>query len=180
ILRGDAAENLPTSESAEHTEAVVKADEPPRTIQQTSDMIQQNRETAERLRIEFARREREIQDGFALWEARQLALLREKESFEEEKRRFTAEREELAKATGDSGVQKEMETLAGIPAKAAKELLLAKEEADATRILKAMDQRKLNKIVKECKTEEERQWIGRILEQFHESSTAKAEDLDAG
>lgn len=180
ILRGESAENLPTSEIEEPESGLVKGDTTPRTIQQTSDLIRESREAQERMRIEFARREREIQDGFRLWEARQLALLREKEALEEEKRRVAVQQEAVALAAGDDGVQREVETLAGIPPRNAKELLLAKDEAEAAQILKIMDQRKLNKIVKECKSEEERRWIGRILERFHQTSTAQAEDLDAG
>ncbi len=180
ILRGETAEKSPTSESAEGDEGVVKAKEPPGTMQQASELIRQSRDAEERMRIEFARREREIQDGFRLWEARQLTLLREKEQLEEEKRRFAEAREALAREAGDSGVKKEIETLSGIPAKDAKALLMAKEEAEAVRILKAMDQRKLNKIVKECKSEEERLWIGRILDKFTESDVAQAEALGAG
>lgn len=180
ILRGESAENVRTSESAGSSVRQVNAESSPRTIQQTGDLIREGREAEERKRIEFARREREIQDGFRLWEARQLALLREKEALEEEKRRFAAEREALAQQAGDSGVQKELETLSGIPPKSAKSLLMAKEDAEAARILRTMDQRKLNKIVKECKTEDERQWIGRILDMFQNASTAKAESLDDG
>lgn len=180
ILRGEEAENTPTSESAAGHDLPVKEAKAPGTMHHSGDVLREGREAEERLRIEFARREREIQDGFRLWEARQLALLREKESFEEEKRRFAAEREVLAKSAGDSGVKKELDTLAGIPAKDAKALLMAKSEAEAAAILKTMDQRKLNKIVKECKTEDERLWIGRILDKFTEGSTAKAESLDEG
>lgn len=180
ILRGEDAENIHTSESAEGGGHDVKGAAAHAPIQQAGDKIREGSEAEERMRIEFARREREIQDGFRLWESRQLALLREKESLEEEKRRFAAEREQLARADGDSGVQKEKDTLAGIPAKSAKELLMAKTEAEAASILKTMEQRKLNKIVKECKTEEERLWIGRIMSMFTDSSTAKAETIDEG
>lgn len=180
ILRGEEAEMSATSESAGGAGGAAKANGSGGTMQQASEMIQQGREAEERMRIEFARREREIQDGFRLWEARQLALLREKEQLEADKKRFADTRAALAREAGDSGSKKEVETLSGIPAKDAKALLMAKEEAEAVRILKAMDQRKLNKIVKECKSEEERQWIGRILEKFTESDVAQAEVPGAG
>ncbi|MFQ5411334.1 MAG: hypothetical protein ACE5EC_03525 [Phycisphaerae bacterium] len=133
---------------------------------QVSERLRRNAESEEQYRIEFARREREIQDGWAQLEAQQLMLLRAKDEFEAEKKRYEAQREALARKEGDSGLQKELLTLSGIPPKNAKELLKAKEDADVVRIFMAMDQRKLNKIVKQCKSSEDRLWIGRIMEKL--------------
>lgn len=161
ILMGDVTE--PVVEVAQDKEA---EHEPGPGV---GDRLRRNAESEEQYRIEFARREREIRDGWAQLEAQQLILLRTKDEFEAEKQRYEAEREALAKQAGDSGLQKELETLSGIPPKTAKELLQAKEDADVARIFMAMDQRKLNKIVKQCKNSEDRLWIGRIMETLNDS-----------
>jgi flagellar motility protein MotE (MotC chaperone) len=145
-----------------------------------ADRIRRNEEAAEKQRIELARREREIKDGWKLLEAQQLVLLRNREALEEKVRQFEANKERAAKEKGDSGLQKELDIIAGITPKAAKELLKLKPDAEVARILLAVDNRKVNKIVKQCKTSEERLWIGRVLEQLHDRDAARAEDPGAG
>lgn len=145
-----------------------------------ADRIRRNEEAAEKQRIELARREREIKDGWKLLEAQQLVLLRNREALEEKVRQFEANKEQAAKEKGDSGLQKELDIIAGITPKAAKELLKLKPDAEVARILLAVDNRKVNKIVKQCKTSEERLWIGRVLEQLHDRDAARAEDPGAG
>jgi hypothetical protein len=145
-----------------------------------ADRIRRNEEAAEKQRIELARREREIKDGWKLLEAQQLVLLRNREALEEKVSQFEANKERAAKEKGDSGLQKELDIIAGITPKAAKELLKLKPDAEVARILLAVDNRKVNKIVKQCKTSEERLWIGRVLEQLHDRDAARAEDPGAG
>ena len=132
------------------------------------------------IRTELNRRSREIQDGWQLLETRQLSLLRDREALEADRTRQAKELEEKAQAPGDSGAQKELEILGGIKPKQAKELLQQKRDADVVAILKSLDDRKVRKIVGECKTAEERSWIGRILEQMHDGRAKQAEVLNAG
>jgi len=129
--------------------------------------------------IELDRRKREVQDGWQMLEVQQLALLREKEALEQEKNRRTQEEAARARAAGDGGLKKELEILAGLKPRQARDLLRQKADSDATRILLAMDERKVRKIVGECKTSEERLWIGRILGKLHERDAVQAEVLDA-
>ncbi|MCD4761245.1 hypothetical protein K8R42_05095 [bacterium] len=144
------------------------------------DRIRQNQEVEDIYRTEFDRRNREIQDGWKLLEAQQLTLLREKEDLEAQRRRWIDVQDERARRAGDDGFQKELDILSGLKAKAAKELLKLKDEADVVRIVMAMEGRKVQKIVDQCKTSEERLWIERILEQLHNRDAAQAEDLGAG
>ena len=95
-------------------------------------------------------------------------------------KQFEAGEEQAAREKGDSGIQKELDIISGITPKAAKELLKLKPDAEVARILLAIDNRKVNKIVKQCKTSEERLWIGRVLEQLHDRDAARAEDPGAG
>lgn len=170
-LRGE--ENTPPM-AATQPAAVVEPKKPSR------DLIEENAETAERQRIELTRREREIQDGWRLLEAQQLAFLREKESFAAERKRWTAEQERRLAEAGDSGLKKELEIISGLKPTEAREQLRLKTEADAVRLLMDMDARKARKIVGACKTEEERLWIGRILGKLHEQNATQAEALGAG
>lgn len=154
-----------------------QADEP---LRPTDEQIRRNEELEEKHRIELERREREVKNLWSLLETRELEFLRAKEEFEADKERFKSQREQLAEQDGDSGLQAELETLSGVDAKTAKELLKLRDEADVARILMAMDGRKRNKIVKQCKTSEERLWIGRVMEKFHDSKSAQAEVLGEG
>ena len=129
---------------------------------------------------ELDRRAREIQDGWKLLETQQLALVRDREEFEETKARLAAEAAARSTGGGDAGMAKEIEIIGGVKPKQAKDLLRQKKEPDVAAILKSLDERKVRKIVGECKTEEDRQWIGRILEQLHDHRAAQAEVLNAG
>ena len=144
------------------------------------ELIERNAETVERQRIELARREREIQDNWRLLEAQQLAFLRERETFEEDQKRWAAEQERRLAEAGDSGLKKELEIVSGLKPNEARDQLRLKTEADAVRMFLTMDARKVRKIVGVCKTEEERLWIGRILGKLREQNTTQAEALGAG
>lgn len=164
----------------EATEAVERVSNEPATADQARERIRRNEEEEEKYRIQLAQRETEIKRNFELLELERLNLVREKEAVEEEERTYLAQRERLAREQGDSGLQKELEVLSGIRPKGAKELLKLKDDADVVRIMLAMDPRKVSKIVKQCKTNEERRWIGRIMEKFGDDDAAQAEDLGAG
>lgn len=160
--------------------AMAASDKDHEPTARSADRIRRNEESAEKQRIELARREREIKDGWKLLEAQQLVLLRSRETLEARVTQYEAGKVKAAKEKGDSGVQKELDIISGITAKAAKELLKLKPDAEVARILLAIDNRKVNKIVKQCKTNEERLWIGRVLEQLHDRDAARAEDPGAG
>ena len=131
-------------------------------------------------RTELDRRSREIQDGWAMLERQQIALVQARESFEARKKEYEEALARRAAASGDDGLKRELDILSGVKAKDAKELLKLKQDADVVRILMAIDERKARKIVSECKTDEERSWIGRILEKLHERNAFQAEALVAG
>jgi hypothetical protein len=131
-------------------------------------------------RVELDRRSREVQDGWKLLESQQLALVREKEAIEADLRRRKQQEQELARRAGRDGLQKELDIIAGLKPKQAKELLRGKTDAEVVRLMRAMEERKARKIVGECKNSEERQWIGRILGQLRENDASQAEVLAAG
>jgi hypothetical protein len=146
----------------------------------SGEQIRRNAEGDEVLRTELQRREQEIQNAWRLLETQQLALVRQKEDFDAEKKRVAAQLAARAAHGKDDGFEKELEILGGVKAKDSKELLRQKPEPDVVRILAALDVRKARKIVSECKTQEERLWIGRILDKLHERDAAQAEVLRGG
>lgn len=169
---------MPTTQPADGDDAAL-ASRATGPTQRVDKIILRNEEAEERYRIELERRDRELRDAFALLESKWLEVVRQQEALEAEQKRFEVEQERLAMEAGSSGLQAEIDTLSSIDAKTALPLLRQKDDADVVRILMAMDERKRAKIVKQCKSEEERRWIGGILEQFHETSVAQAEDLGA-
>lgn len=143
----------------------------------TAEQLRQ-RETAEAIaRTELERRSQEIANAWKLLEMQQLAMVREKESLEADRKRFAEEVRQQAAAGSNDGFAKELEILGGIKAKDAKALLRLKPDADVVRTLMALDARVGRKIVGECKEPEERLWIGRILDKLHEQNAARAEVL---
>lgn len=178
VLTEDADESADDAEAMK--EGAAAGDDVVADGQTVDKTLRKSRQAEERFRIELERRDRELQDAFALLETRWLELVRQQEQLQSERDRFEAERQRVAEETGSDGIKAEIATLATVDAKTAKALLQLKDDADVVRILMAMGDRKRAKIVKQCKTDEERRWIERILEKFHESSVAQAEDLGAG
>ena len=171
VLRGD-GEGMDDGASD-----AMAADEAPKLA---SEQIEHNVALQERSRIELVRREAEVQQNWRFLEGQQLRFLREKEAFAEKLKRAEEEEDRQAVEADNSGMQKELELLAGIKAKEAKALLRQKDDAEVVRILKSMESRKARKIVSACKTDEERLWIGRILGKLHERDATQAEALGAG
>lgn len=145
-----------------------------------AERIRRSSDADQIARTELDRRSREIQDGWAMLERQQIALVQARESFESRKKEYEEALARRAAASGDDGLKRELDILSGVKAKDAKELLKLKQDADVVRILMAMEERKARKIVSECKTDEERSWIGRILEKLHERNAFQAEALVAG
>lgn len=172
-----AAAALRGQEIPGHEATTQAVEETPRS---PGEQIERGAEAGEKQRIELARREREIQDHWRLLEAQQLAFVREKESFEEDRKRWTAEEQKRLEEAGDSGLKKELEILSGLKPTEARDQLRLKTEPDVVRLLMTMDTRKARKIVSACKTEEERLWIGRILGKLHERNATQAEALGVG
>lgn len=170
VLQGEAP--AATTQPSAATQPGSKSLVPP-----TAEQLRQ-RETAEEIaRTELERRNQEIAQAWKLLEMQQLAVVREKESLEADRKRFADEVRQQAAAGSDDGLAKELEILGGLKAKDAKALLRLKPDADVVRTLMALDARVGRKIVGECKEPEERLWIGRILDKLHEQNAARAEVL---
>lgn len=166
VLVSKPAPALPPSSQPEATEprTTPGADEPPVEI----------------VREELIRREREVADQWALIRAAQLALLRDREAFEAEKKEFAAALEHRSASEGGSGYQRELAYLESVKPKLARDLLRQKKDVDVVEIMLAIDARVGRKIIDACRTEEERLWMGRILEQLRQRNDRQAEVLASG
>lgn len=171
VLRGEEAGPAPATMPAAETSAPGF---------DAAEQRRREQEAAAIARTELERRQREIRNGWELLERQQLAFVRAKEEWEEDRKRIEEEQRRREEEADDSGFRKELDILSGLKAKEAKELLRLKKDADVVRILLEMEPRKARKIVGECKKSEERLWIGRILEKLHDRNAVQAEVLAAG
>lgn len=129
---------------------------------------------------ELDRREREIEHAWQHLETQQLAFLKEKEALDALRKRTAAEAVARIDEAGEGGWQRELELMGSIKSKLAKDLLREKADAEVVKLISELDVRKAKKIIEQCKTSEERLWIGRILEQLQQRDASQAEALVAG
>ena len=170
-LRGDAQ----TSPAA----ATQSASQPAAT-RPARELLPEDEDAARIRRVELDRRQREIADQWDMVQSAQVALLREREKFAADKKEWETALKRQAEEAALSGAAKEMEYLSGIKAEMAKDLLRQKKDPDVVGILLQMESRTGRKIIEACKTDEERLWIGRILEQLRQRNDRQAEALTAG
>lgn len=165
-LRGELSLSQPTEHVA--TSAPVE-------VVPSAEQIARN-DAADAIRqAELERRERETEHAWQQLEMRQLAILKQKEEFEAARKRNATEMEVRASSAGDSGWDKQVDLIGQAKPKTAKELLQKMSEPEVAKVFMQLEARKVGKIIEQCKTPEERSWIGRILDQLHTSDAAQAE-----
>lgn len=142
--------------------------------------IAHSNEASQIRHAELDRREREIEHAWQQLETQQLAFLKEKEALDSLRKRFAEEATARVQKAGDGGWQRELELMGSIKPKLAKELFREKPDAEVVKLMSELDVRKAKKIIEQCKTSEERLWIGRILEQLQQRDASQAEALVAG
>lgn len=130
--------------------------------------------------LALERREREIADQWNLLREAQIELVRDREKFSTERQEWEAALKRQAQEAALSGAAKELDYLSSIKAEIAKDLLRQKKDPDVVGLMLQMETRTGRKIIESCKTDEERQWIGRILEQLRQRNQRQAEALGAG
>lgn len=147
----------------------------PAEVVPSAEQIARNEAADAIKQAELERRERETEHAWKQLEMRQLAILKQKEEFEAARKRNAAEQEARASAAGDSGWDKQVDLIGQAKPKTAKELLQKMSEPEVAKVFMQLEARKVGKIIEQCKTPEERSWIGRILDQLHTSDAAQAE-----
>lgn len=132
------------------------------------------------LRAELAQREADVRHQWDMIKAAQLQLLRDREQFEQDKRDAAAMASRREKPDGGEGYARELEYLSSIKAKSAKDFLRMKKDADVVEIMVALEPRVGRKIIDACKSQEDRLWMGRVLEQLRQRNHDQAEVLASG
>ena len=123
---------------------------------------------------------RQVANERAMAEAARLEVLRERERMEQQRKQWEASRQKELEASQQSGVQKELDYLASIKPAQSLMLLRGKPDAEAARVLMAMETRKGKKIIELCKTPDEQEWCKRILELIREKNNVQAAALAGG
>jgi hypothetical protein len=123
---------------------------------------------------------KELQDQDSLLRTLMMDLVAKEESVKEREKALAEARLQLKNQKQDLGFKKTLELLSGIKPDSAKELLRAGKEPDAVRYLLEMNLEVGKKIIDKCTSAEDRQWIGRILDQIREHNLPRAEALAAG
>lgn len=158
ILRGD--DGPPAASSQPTTQPQVK----PETA--TSE-IARNRVQQEMFAMAVERQKRELADMARLAQTIQHEVQSRLEEIEAREKQFAEERKRLLAEQQGDGFGRELEVLGSIEPKRALDLLMAKKDPDATRLLMEMDAGRVRKIIDACKTGAQMEWAGRILAQLH-------------
>ncbi len=125
------------------------------------------------------RHKREIEDRQALGREIQLETMRLLEKIEEKERTFKQEQKEMLNESRQLGFERQLEILSKIDPKMAKEQLKNHtKEADTVQLLMQMDANRVSKIVNACDSEDEKLWIGRILNQLGKYKDETANGVD--
>ena len=117
----------------------------------------------------------------ALDERVQLETLQLLERIEATEKALETKREEQFDAGQQAGFERQLTILSNIEPTKAKDMLRnpgAFKEADVVRLLMAMDENRVKAIVNSCKTAEELDWIGRILNQIGQYGSASVNGVD--
>lgn len=136
-------------------------------------------ESSEVAQIELDQRDSELKQQWEQIRAARLQLLRDREAMEHEKTGAMTTSKEREKPVDSEGYKKSLEYLSSIKPKQAKDFIRMKKDADAVAILMALEPRVGRKIIDACKTAEERQWMGRLLEELRQRDDRQAEALAA-
>lgn len=170
VLRGEWPE--PASASTQPAEA--------QTAPEAShEEIARTRARKEYYELLAERHKRELEDRQSLDRQIHLETIRLLESIEAKEKAFKEQQARVLKETQQLGFERQLEVLSRIDAERAKDLLRKDtKEADVVQLLMRMDENRVSKIVNACETEEERLWIGRILNQIGTYKNQSADDVD--
>jgi len=173
VLRGE----FPAEEVAATQPAAALA-APPEASRTEIARLQAQRQYYELL---AERHKRETEDRLALNRDVQLKTVRLLEEIDLKQRQFKQRQKEVLQQSEQLGFEQALEMYSSIDPKKAKELLKKHEkEADVVRLLMEMDNSRRKKIINACKTEDELQWIGKILTGIRLMNEGPAPGVDVG
>ncbi len=129
----------------------------------------------ERLRTESEQRR-------ALDQRIQLDITRQREELETRRQESKPARKrpsaQPAAQAEAAGIEKELELFASMEPKMGRDLLMKRKDPDAIQVLMRLEPFRVKKIVDACKTDDEKAWIGRILNQIHNMDSEAATGVD--
>jgi hypothetical protein len=112
------------------------------------------------------RHRRDLEDRNSLGQSIQLDVNRQLDQIQTKEQEFTKQKEQIRKASANSGFTQTMEIFSDMDPKLAKDTMRNGKDADAVQLLMQMDANRRKKIINACKTAEEKAWIGRLLIQM--------------
>lgn len=120
------------------------------------------------------RHQRELEDRRALNQSIQMDVMRQLEQIETRRQEFQQEKKKVEDEMAETGFQQVLDMYASMEPKLAKDILITKKDADVVRLFMKMDAGRRTKIVNTCKTEQEKQWVSRVMARMRE------QDITAG
>lgn len=169
VLRGE----FPTEATADAIATTQPAEK-----EQAETKLARAKEESDLIRRQFERQVRETQDRQHLVEAMMLEVTRRQESLSEEQTLFAEQQRKIREQRSQSGFRKELELLETSKPKMRRDLLRAKSEPDAVRLMMEMETRAGKQVINACKTPDEKAWIGRILHQIETLNDRNAAPAD--
>ncbi|MDM8004985.1 MAG: hypothetical protein QUV05_02375 [Phycisphaerae bacterium] len=172
VLRGE----FPTSQPAVASSRPAERD---RNAQPSGEEIVRRQEMKELLALKDSRRARELRDRDLLDKRIQLETRQLIEKLERKENELKQQKQILEKEGEQAGFDRQLNLLSKTEPKLAMQLLKNQiKEPDAVQLLMKMDENRVKAIINACKTEEDRAWIGRILNQIGKYGNSTAAGVD--
>ncbi|UCD28307.1 MAG: hypothetical protein JSV03_14670 [Planctomycetota bacterium] len=128
------------------------------------------------------RRKCELEDRRRLNQSIRFEIDRKLADFQRQQKAFSLEKEDFYAQIRQQGFEKTLEMLSSVEPEIARDLLMKGEEfedMDVVRLLMAMDDFRAKKIVNTCQSQDELDWIRKILAQIHNlEKTMRADGTD--
>jgi hypothetical protein len=154
VLRGEPP--VPTASTTQPTTQPVEAETAETRLAQARE------ETDLAFRV-LERKRREVADRQRLAEALMMDVVRRQETLSEDQSAFQEQQRKIEEQRLQEGFVKELELLTSVKPKVRKDMLVAKSDVDAVRLMMEMDERAGKQVIEACKTPAEKAWISRIL-----------------
>lgn len=172
VLRGE----FPTSQPAVAASRPEPGDETP---QASGEEIARRQETKELIALQERRRARDLRDRDLLDKRIQLETRQLLEKLERKENELKQQKQVFEKEGEQAGFDRQLNLLSKTEPKLALQLLKNQiKEPDAVQLLMKMDENRVKGIINACKTEEDKAWIGRILNQIGKYGSSTAAGVD--
>ena len=120
------------------------------------------------------RREREVSDREAQVASANAKLVDDRKALEAERQRLTDQEQQAGRLATDKGFQDTLTLYNAMASKQVKEAFMAMDDAEAAKYLDAMQPRTANKILKEFKTQDEKDRLKHIFDKMRNAPSEAA------